>query len=109
MDPFFSDLFRQVSIYVAIGGLGMLLVKALARHRARGDDARLACVACGSTAVQTADDTITCKQCGYTGRADRGGQLSRKEIDALYDPRPIRPEDPRGESTAPRQPPSAPP
>lgn len=49
------------------------------------DDSDDACVACGSTDVVIAADRRLCLSCGYEGRADGGGDLTREELSSLYD------------------------
>ncbi|MEN0064672.1 MAG: hypothetical protein AAGA48_21180 [Myxococcota bacterium] len=43
------------------------------------------CVACGSIEVYQHGDKRICHACGYEGRADGGGPLTRDELRSLYD------------------------
>ena len=36
--------------------------------------------------MQLVGDDQHCLECGYRGRADRGGKLSAQEVGALYEP-----------------------
>lgn len=76
-----------------LGLLGFLLasliaalMKFSARRRAAQLEGHGGCVACGAKNVQRVGDEMHCHECGYRGRADRGGKLSAQEVGALYEP-----------------------
>ena len=74
----------RVSIPVMFGLLSLvaLAFRLRTRRRVAQDEARGGCVACGSLKVRIEGDTVTCEQCHYMGRADRGGTLARSEFEA---------------------------
>ena len=43
------------------------------------------CVSCGSQRVVIEGESISCEECGYEGRADRGGRVTLHAIQSVYD------------------------
>lgn len=69
--------------------LGFFSLAALVRHmrmrrRIARDEARGGCVACGSLKLRIEGDIVSCEQCNYTGRADRGGVLVQGELPIVH-------------------------
>ena len=73
-----------VAIALFMGG-----IRARALERSRAADKIGGCVSCGSTNLETDNGMLRCLECGYSGRADRGGEaLSKQDLDASLEREP---------------------
>lgn len=60
------------------------VMTALARRRADEQERAGGCVACGARELEVRGAQLVCLRCGYVGRADRGGALSKQELASLH-------------------------
>ena len=72
-------------VVVAITAFAAVVWRWQAQRRAEQAERVGGCLACGSQRVVVNQTERSCLECGFTGRADGGGQLSAQEIDAMYD------------------------
>ena len=88
-----SDQYSMLALVVAvIGSPALIMLGGWAvyawRRRQRfiaANEEVAGCVACGSSEVLRAPEaaTYTCEACGYVGRADGGGVISKDEAGAF--------------------------
>ncbi|MBA3550430.1 MAG: hypothetical protein H0T76_28475 [Nannocystis sp.] len=71
-------------LYVFLALVASAAMTALVRRRARAQEARGGCVACGSQELERVDGLAHCRACGYAGAADGGGALSEDELGAIH-------------------------
>lgn len=75
--------FSLFSLFGLLALLATALTARAARQRARLQEARGGCVACGSAEIEARGELRTCRRCGYAGRADGGGKLGEDDLRAL--------------------------
>jgi len=72
-------------VFLVIGTVVVAVCYLLFRRRAQKHLAEQSCcVACDSPRVLEQDGQLHCQDCGYVGRADRGGQISFAEVNELH-------------------------
>jgi hypothetical protein len=76
----------QLEILAFLTACGAVITKLMVRRNVARENARSGCIACESPAIRVEGDTVVCERCGYTGKADRGGKLSEKEVREFFTP-----------------------
>lgn len=73
--------------YLLLAGLVALALasaRVVVRRRARQQESKSGCLACGSTRLALEGERQICQDCGYSGRVDGGGELTAQELYLMH-------------------------